>query len=129
MGMGYKTSNFLLLPRKLSTNTLNKKLVEVSHMGIKAKWLTNDDPPLIPIWPTLTNFFPSRVSGRGYKIGPVSVCVSVCLSVSEHSHGRTVWPSIMKFGVSTDLNNLLAKFDGQGHRSKVKVTMLENMIF
>ncbi len=30
--------------------------------------------------------FPSRVSGRGYKIGPVcaSVCVSVCLSVSAH---------------------------------------------
>ncbi len=31
---------------------------------------------------------PSRVSGRGYKIGPVCVCV--CLSVSWHSHGRTV---------------------------------------
>ena len=30
----------------------------------------------------------SRVSGRGHRIGPV--CVSVCLSVCEHSHGQTV---------------------------------------
>ncbi len=28
------------------------------------------------------NIFPSRVSGRGYKIGPVCVCVCVCPSVS-----------------------------------------------
>ena len=31
------------------------------------------------------HFIPSRVSGRGYKIGPV--CVSVCLSVCQHSPG------------------------------------------
>ncbi len=33
--------------------------------------------------------FPSRVRGRGYKIGPVcvSVCVSVCLSVIQLSNG------------------------------------------
>ncbi len=37
---------------------------------------------------TRISIFPSRVSGRGYKIGPV--CVFVCLSVIQCSHGRTV---------------------------------------
>ncbi len=74
---------------------------------------------------------PSRVSGWGYKIGPVCLCVrvSVCLSVSELSRGWTVWPRTTKSGTGIDLDNISAKFDGQGHRSKVKVARLKNVIF
>ncbi len=67
----------------------------------------------------LWHFIPSRVSGGGYKIGPVFLCVCVCLSVSERSHSRTVWPRVTKFGVGMDLGKISAKFEGQGHRSKV----------
>ncbi len=35
------------------------------------------------------SIFPSRVSGRGYKIGPV--CLSVCVCVCRLSRGWTVW--------------------------------------
>ncbi len=41
--------------------------------------------------------FPSRVSGRGYKIGPVCVCVclSVCHSalsrLNRLTHGGKIW--------------------------------------
>ncbi len=56
-------------------------------------------------------------------------CVSVCLSVSELSHGWSVWPRITKFGAGIDVDDISAKFDGQGHRSKVKVARLKNMIF
>ncbi len=75
-------------------------------------------------------FIPSRVSGRGYKIGPVcvSVCVSVCLSVIQLSHGWTVWRTDQKFGVGFDIDNISDVFKGQGHRSKVKVTRLKNVI-
>ena len=70
---------------------------------------------------------PSRVSGRGYKIGPV--CVSVCLSVSLRSHGWTVWHADPKFGRGLDLDNISDEFEDQGHRSKVKVARLKNVIF
>ncbi len=46
--------------------------------------------------------FPSRISGRGYGIGPV--CLWVCVSVSQSSHG---W---------NDLDIISAKFKGQGHQ-------------
>ncbi len=35
----------------------------------------------------------------------------------------------VKFGVGTDLDDISDEFDGQGHRSKVKVAMLKNGIF
>ena len=75
--------------------------------------------------------FPSRVSGRGYKIGPMCVCVcrSVCLSVSQRSPGWTVWATDLKFGVRIDLDNISDEFEGQSHRSKVKVAILKKTWF
>ncbi len=76
-------------------------------------------------------FIPSRVSGRGYKIGPVClfVCLFVCLSVCQRSHGWTVSCTDPKFGRGIHLHNISDKFKGQGHRSKVKVTMLKKHDF
>ena len=53
------------------------------------------------------------------------VCVFVCLSVIQHSHGRTVLDRNLKFGVRFDLNNISDEFKGEGHRSKVKVAILK----
>ena len=41
----------------------------------------------------------AMIPSRGYKIGPVcvSVCVPVCLSVIQHSHGWTVWLTDLKW--------------------------------
>ncbi len=68
----------------------------------------------------------SRISGRGYRNG--AVCVSVCVSVSEHSHSWTDWHTVTKFGTGIDLDGILDKFDGQRQRSKVKVTRSRNLI-
>ena len=67
-----------------------------------------------------SSIIPSRVSGRGYKIGPVCVCVcvSVCLSVCQHSHGWTVWATDLKFGRNIAFDNISDKFEGQGQRSR-----------
>ncbi len=74
--------------------------------------------------------FSSRVSSQGYGIGPVCVCVCVCvcicLSVSQRSHGWTVWHMDPKFGGGIDLDNILDEFEG--HRSKVNVYSLKNVI-
>ncbi len=35
----------------------------------------------------------------------------------------------LKFVVGMNLHNILDEFKGQGHRSKVKVTILKNVIF
>ncbi len=57
-------------------------------------------------------------------IEPVpSVCVSVCASVSA------LTATNLKFYIEMNLDNIFGEFDGQGHRSKVKVTSLENVIF
>ena len=48
----------------------------------------------------LKGFIPSRISGRGYKIGSVSVYV--CQSICQLSHGWTVWHADPKFGWSDD---------------------------
>ncbi len=37
-------------------------------------------------------------------------------------------PRVKKFGVGNDLDKISAKFEGQGHTSKVKVTGSENVI-
>ena len=36
---------------------------------------------------------------------------------------------VVKFGTGIDLDELSDEFDGQGHRSKVKVIKLKNIIF
>ncbi len=47
----------------------------------------------------------------------------VCLSVCQHSHGWMDLRMVTKFCTTDlDLDDLSHKFDGQGHRSKVKVT-------
>ena len=35
----------------------------------------------------------------------------------------------LKFGIMNDLDNISDEFDRQGHRSKVKVARLKNVIF
>ncbi len=55
---------------------------------------------------------PSRISGRGYKIGPV--CLSVCLSVIQRSHGQTVWHTDSECDTGMYQHNISAKFEGQG---------------
>ncbi len=74
-----------------------------------------------------TPLFPSRVSGRGYKIGPVYVCV--CVSVCQRSHGWTIWATDLKFGVNIAFDNILDEIRGQGQRSKVKVAILKKRDF
>ncbi len=62
--------------------------------------------------------FPSHVSGQGYKIGPVYMSTYMLFN----------GPRVKKIGVGNDLDKISAKFEGQGHRSKVKVTRSENVI-
>ncbi len=49
------------------------------------------------------------------------VFLSFCLSVSQHSQSHTVWHTDTKLGTGIDLDKISAKFDGQGHRSKLNV--------
>ncbi len=56
------------------------------------------------------------------------MCVSVRLSVIQRFYGLTVQDTDLRFGVRIDLDNISDEFEGQGHRSKVKVAMLKNMI-
>ncbi len=58
----------------------------------------------------------------------LSIFPSFRLSVCECSHGWTIWRTDPKIGIRVDLDEISAKFDSQGHRSKVKVTRLENVI-
>ena len=46
----------------------------------------------------------------------------LCVSVCGRSHGWTVWHIIMIFSTRIDLDDILDKFDGQGHGLQVKVT-------
>ncbi len=50
-----------------------------------------------------------------------SVRLSVCVSVYQRSHGWTVWATDLKFGRNIAFDNISGRFEGQGHRSKVKV--------
>ena len=72
--------------------------------------------------------FSLRVSGRGYKIGPVCACV--CLSVCERSHGWTVWHTDPKFGGGIDVVNTSISdgFEGQGHRQRSRSPGWKNVI-
>ncbi len=53
--------------------------------------------------------------------------LSVCLCVFQRSHGWTV--TDLKFGRNIAFDNISNKLEGQGHRSKVKVAILKNVIF
>ena len=57
------------------------------------------------------------------------MCPSVRLSVSERSHSQTVCGTDLKFGTGVDFDDISDEYNGQGHRSKVRVAMLKNMIF
>ncbi len=54
-----------------------------------------------------------------------SLCVSVCLSALSQLNSL----SYVKIGVDIAFENISAEFRGQGHRSKVKVTILKKKIF
>ena len=71
--------------------------------------------------------FPSRVSGRGYKISPVCLCICVCVCLSALSRLNRLRYG-PKFGGGVYLDDISDKFEGQGHRSKIKVVMLKNTI-
>ncbi len=51
------------------------------------------------------------------------VCPSVCL----RSTGQTVGPTDLKFGTRIKDHHISDKFEGQGHRAKVKVTKVKNV--
>ncbi len=51
----------------------------------------------------------------------------VRLSVCLRSAGRTVGPTDLKFGARIEDHHILDEFEGQGHRSKVKVTKVKNV--
>ncbi len=71
---------------------------------------------------------PSLVSDRSIKSVPaVCVFVSVCLSV--HLSALLRLNRLMHGPRGPDFNNISNRFEGQGHRSKVKVTRLKNVIF
>ena len=71
----------------------------------------------------LKNFLPSASA-----VEVIESVSSVYLSVFQHSHGWTVWRMDMNFGMGVHFYDILAKFDGQGDMSKVKVTRSENII-
>ncbi len=78
-------------------------------------------------------YLPRHRRGRGNRIGPVCVCMYVCVGVcvclqfsglpAEPFDVRT---RILVWGCTFIISR--PKFDGQGHRSKVKVTRSKNMI-
>ncbi len=55
------------------------------------------------------------------------MCPSVCPCVRLRSAGRTVGPTDLKFGARIKDHHILDEFEGQGHRSKVKVTKVKNV--
>ena len=59
----------------------------------------------------------------------INLDLSVCPSVSIHSHCCTIWRTDPKFGGGVDLDNILGNLEGQGHKSKVKVSRLKNVFF
>ena len=73
-------------------------------------------------------FFPPASAVEGIK-SVTSLCVCVFVSVCQRSHGRTVWATDLKFGRNIAYDNISDKFEGQGHRSKVNVAILKNVIF
>ncbi len=50
------------------------------------------------------------------------------MSVCQHSHSLTVEAKDTKFGVGMYLDHVSNEFNSQGHRSKVKVARLKNVV-
>ena len=80
-------------------------------------------------WIYLTCSFlpPVTVSGRGNNFGSVRVVVCLSVCVCLRSTGWTVGPKDLKFGARIKDHHTLDNFEGQGHRSKVKVTKVKNV--
>ena len=60
------------------------------------------------------------------------ICITLCMSDVRdwtiiHISG-TIAPRVIKFGRNMDIDDSKVDFKGQGHRSKVKVTMSKNAI-
>ncbi len=69
--------------------------------------------------------FPLASAVEGIKLVP-----SVCLSVSVSAFTDKPFDiRTKKFGRGMDLDYISDEFEGQGHRSKVKVVILKNTIF
>ncbi len=75
-----------------SFHLLLLRFLAVSAADISHSAYTPEDTHLDAIF-VCQSIFPSRISGRGYKIGPIclsvclSVCVCVCVCVSQLSRG------------------------------------------
>ncbi len=87
-----------------------------------------DDGQSIGQLSTSNKFFPPASAVEGIKSVP-SVCACVCLSVIQRSHGWTVWHTDPKFDGGVNLDNISDEFEGQGHRSKVKVARTKKRDF
>ncbi len=66
--------------------------------------------------------FTSHFIGRS-NISVASVCLCVCLSV----YALQSEPVDLQFGAHIKDHHISDKFEGQGHRSKVKVTKVKNV--
>ncbi len=87
--------------------------------------------PSLYCTPTIPQLlFPPVSVVEGIKsVLSLCVCVCICVFVCQHSHGWTVYVTDLKFGRNIAFDNISSKFEGQGHRSKVKVAILKNVIF
>ena len=58
-----------------------------------------------------------RQRSRVWNRSRLSMCVSICVSVGQRSHGWTVWATDLNFSRNIAFDNILDKFEGQGQRS------------
>ncbi len=75
-----------------------------------------------PAWAWI---FTSHVIGKSNNF--CSVRLSVCLSVCLRSTGQTFGPTDLRFCTRSKDHHILGEFEGQGHRSKIKVTKVKNI--
>ncbi len=80
----------------------------------------------LPSFSTFTEFLPPALAEE-VIFSVASVCLSVCVSVCLRSTGWTVGPTGLKFGARIKNHHISDGFEGQGHRSKVKVTKVKNV--
>ncbi len=62
-----------------------------------------------------------------FSVASVCVSVCVCLCVCLRSAGWTVGPTDLKLRTHIKDHHISDKFEGQGHRLKVKVTKVKNV--
>ncbi len=51
------------------------------------------------------------------------------LGLEKNHISKSIVPRVMKFGRGIDLDDLMVYLEGQGHRSKAKVSRSKNVIF